>query len=249
MQIIVCEDNRLYQKSICEKIRQWKDETQHHGIKITCFLSSEDFLEQWQKGIKMDIAFLDILFDHELNGMEVAQSIRKRDQNVPIVFITNSNAYIRDGYVVQAFRYLNKPVYYEDIAQCLEVAYERYTLAHNKYFILTNAGNRLAIRYEDILYIETRSPYSIVYHSNSREAIRLRCGIATLLPKLPNELFVMCHRSYIVNIMHMRCIRHRELVLSNQQLLPVSRSYAKEVNEAFDHYYQEGGVPFVVANI
>ena len=62
-----------------------------------------------------------------------------------------------------------------------------------------------------------------------------------LRKKLPVELFILCHRSYIVNIMHVRSIRKNELSISTGQALPVSRSQADAVSEAFDSYYQRGG--------
>ena len=241
MQIVVCEDEQLYQRSIDSKIEQWKLLSEYADVKTKFFSSSEDFMEQWEKGLDADIIFLDILFHHEMNGMTVAKKIRETDQSVPIVFITNSEAYVKEGYQVHAFRYLNKPVCYEDIAQCLDVAYKQHTIAHNEYLILTSAGKRLALRYEDILYIEVRSPYTLIHTHGKKEATQIRCCFSELLPKLPEEQFVMCHRSYIVNIIHVRRIMRRELVLSNGAILPISRSCVENVNSVFDSYYQEGG--------
>ena len=131
MQIIVCEDELLYQKSIDSKIEQWKQASKYANIKKAFFSSSEDFLEQWKKGLNADIILLDILFSHEMDGMALAKRIRETDQSVLIVFITNSEAYVKEGYAVNAFRYLNKPVCYDDIARCLDVAYKQHTIAHN----------------------------------------------------------------------------------------------------------------------
>ena len=58
--------------------------------------------------------------------------------------------------------------------------------------------------------------------------------------KLPQELFIPCHRSYIVNLMHVRCLKRTELFLSDGKRLPVSRPYGNTLNAAFDSYYQEG---------
>lgn len=241
MQIIVCEDELLYQKSIDAKIEQWKQLSDCADVKKKFFTSSEDFLEQWENGLDADIIFLDILFNYEMDGMTVAKKIRETDPSVLIVFITNSEAYVKEGYQVHAFRYLNKPVCYEDMAQCLDVAYKQHTIAHNEYLILTSAGQRLALRYADILYFEARSPYTLIHIHGKKEATQVRCRFSELLPKLPDEQFVMCHRSYIVNIIHVRRILRRELVLSSGENLPISRPCVEAVNTAFDSYYQEGG--------
>ena len=163
MRVIVCEDERFFQKSICEQIDQWIHKTHHEDVNVTLFSSSEDLLDGWQKGIDADILFLDILFHNEMNGLEIAKKIRETDSAVPIVFVTNSDAFVKDGYTVRAFRYLNKPICYEDIAICLDVAYMQYTLAHNEYLIISDAGQRLALRHGEILFIEVQSPYVLIY--------------------------------------------------------------------------------------
>lgn len=241
MQIFICEDELLYQKSIDSKIEQWKQSSGYADVKKRFFLSSEDFLEQWEKGLNADIIFLDILFSHELDGMSLAKKIRETDQSVPIVFITNFEAYVKEGYAVHAFRYLNKPVCYDDIAQCLDVAYKQHTIAHNEFLILTSVGQRIALRYEDVLYLEARSPYTLIHTNGKKETTQIRCRFFELIPKLPEEQFVMCHRSYIVNIIHVRRIGRKELTLSNGAILPVSRPCIEIVNAVFDSYYQEGG--------
>lgn len=240
MQIVVCEDEILFQKSISEKIERWQQKKNYPNIQTRFFSSSEDFLERWQKGIQVDILFLDILFTAEMNGMALARQIREKDASMLIVFITNTEAYVKEGYSVRAFRYLNKPVHYGDIAQCLDVAYKQYTIAHNEYLIITASGQRIALRYEDIVCLEAQSPYTVIHLFEKAREEKIRIRFADLVPKLP-EQFIVCHRSYIANIMHIRKIKRKELTMSDGTQLPVSRQYADAINTAFDSYYQEGG--------
>lgn len=103
LHIIVCEDEVIYQKTMREKIDHWVERNHHEGVKIVVYNSSEDFLEQWEKGLKADILFLDILFHNEITGMGVAKQIRLTDSMLPIVFVTNSEAFVKEGYAVRAF--------------------------------------------------------------------------------------------------------------------------------------------------
>lgn len=242
MHVVVCEDEKIYQNSIQGNIELWIQRTHHADVKANFFSSSEDLLERWKKGLKVDILFLDIIFHHEMNGMEVAKQIRETDKFVPIVFVTNSDAFVKDGYEVRAFRYLNKPIVYEDIAICLDVAYKQYTLTHNEYLIISNAGQRLALRHGEILFFEVQSPYVLIYMQSKKEPFKIRYRFLDLIPRLPEELFTLCHRSYLVNIVHVRAIKRTTLTLSTGQELPVSRSFAEHLNDVFDSYYQEGGI-------
>lgn len=240
MNIIVCEDDPFYLQSISEKITRWSRESGHMNITIRSFASSEEFLEVWARGMNPDLLFLDIQFKFEMDGMELAKQVRATDNHVHIVFITNSDAYIRDGYIVGALRYLSKPVCYEEIATCLDIAYNQFTLACNEFLILSSGGRRLAFRYDEILYLEALSPYTLIAKQGEDSSIQLRCPFSSIAQKLPQELFVPCHRSYIVNLMHVRCLKRTELFLSDGKRLPVSRPYVNTLNTAFDSYYQEG---------
>ena len=58
------------------------------------------------------------------------------------------------------------------IAICLDVAYMQYTLAHNEYLIISDAGQRLALRHGEILFIEVQSPYVLIYMQSKKNQSR-----------------------------------------------------------------------------
>ena len=57
-----------------------------------------------------------------VNGMEAAEEIRKLDHEVVIIFITNMPQYVMDGYKVQAFDYILKPIDVDQFCRVLENA-------------------------------------------------------------------------------------------------------------------------------
>jgi DNA-binding LytR/AlgR family response regulator len=240
MKIVICEDDQAYLQLLAGNVNRWAEQNHISFAQIVPFNSSEELLEALDKGFEAEVYFMDILFTNEMNGMAVANTIRMKDDRAMIVFITSSEAYAKQGYVVNAFRYLNKPVCYEDLATCLDVAFRQYTLAQNKFFILPDGISRMAFFHEDILYLEARSPYTEIHliRSQEEETVKIRKKITTLIQKLPQELFVQCHRSYCVNILHVRSIRRAELSLSTGETLPVSRTAYGSVCKVFDQYYQ-----------
>ena len=52
--------------------------------------------------------------------MALARKIRETDSEVPILFLTNHKEYVFEGYEVQAFRYLLKPVTEDTLFPLLE---------------------------------------------------------------------------------------------------------------------------------
>ena len=238
MKVVICEDEQMYRKSICEKVKKWIDLTEHYDVEVLSFSSSEDFLEQWSKSLQVDLLFLDIQFGSEMNGLECARQIRMSDDSIPIVFITNYESYWREGYVLNALRYLCKPISYSDIAPCLDIAYRQTSIKSHGVFSIHENGCRIALRYSDILYFEARSPHIIVYTAKELSPLRIRFRFNDLIAKLPKSIFLQIHRSYIVNIVHVRCIVKQQLLMSNNNILPISKPYTVGVNQAFDTYYQ-----------
>ncbi len=241
MNVIVCEDDGVFQKSICMKIESWARRHKVVNLKIKTYDSSDAFLEKWLDGITADLIFLDIMFHSQRTGLEIAEQIRLTNHYVPIVFVSNFDTYVCQGYTVNALRYFIKPISDADVDVCLTVAYKQFVLAHNEYLILTENTQRIIMKYVDILYVEAHSPYVYIYQQDDTKPIKIRCLLSNVQSKLPSEQFVLCHRSYIVNILHIRRLKRTELRLSSGAVLPISRSYLSTLNQVFDEYYQEGG--------
>ena len=240
MLVVICEDDPVFREGLREKTQRWADQC-NHQIHIQVFSSSEDMLEAWERGLPADIFFLDIQYKSEMNGIQAAKIIRETDQLVPIVFISITDIFSLEGYTVMALRYLQKPVSYEEIAHCLEIAFNRYASSQREFLILSESGLRYAIPIHEIKYIEAVSPMVRIVRDQNQTIMEIRTHFKDVLSLLPAGLFVQCHRSIIVNLMYVRSIRKKELMLCGNVSLPVSRMYADSVGQAFDSFYQEGG--------
>lgn len=240
MRIFVCEDEPLYQTAITQAISRWKEATKHFDTQVTVFHSSEDLLEVYKSKESLDLLFIDIQIPGEINGLELARSIRETDSEVFIVFITNYSEYVYEGYTVNALRYLRKPVNDEEIYYCCSYVHNRLALQKANSLCLTNAGKKYVIRYMEIISFEVCSHDVYITTSTKAERIKISSRISDVYEMLPQQLFVFCHRSFIVNIAHIRMLRRTNLILSNGTSLPISRTYAESLNNAFDSYYHGG---------
>jgi two-component system response regulator LytT len=206
---------------------------------VTCtrFRSSEEFLARWENGLSVDLIFLDIQFPGELNGMSLAKRVRQRDQTVFIVFVTNYADYVYEGYIVNALRYLKKPVRTEDIFSCMDIAYRRFSLLQQKKLSIVCRDQRLALPFSEILYVEMQSHYVRLTISDSEEKPEVRTRLRDFATQLPPQLFIQCHRSYIVNLEHIRRFTRESLTMSNQEIVPISQTFAPTLRKRYDWYY------------
>jgi len=240
MKIIICEDEPRWQSAIAESIGRWMDATGHTDVETAVYSSSEDLLAQLDRGADIDLLFMDIEIPGEMNGVELARRIREAHLHMTIVFCTNYSEYVYEGYTVNALRYLKKPVQQEDIDFCLSYVYNRLAITNDQALSFTCGGKRYALRHIEIRCIEARIHSLLIFTTREAEPVRLPMRLSDIKKRLPPELFVACHRSYIVNIAHVRMLTRTECVLSDGAAVPVSRTCAEDVNRAFDRYHQGG---------
>lgn len=230
MHVVICEDERCFQEEICHLVENWKNATGHTDVSCTCFSSSEELWIRWQDGLSAELFFLDIQIPGEFSGMELAKRIRQSDPTASIVFITNYADYVYEGYVVNALRYLRKPIQSEEMNSCLEIAYRHFLLQSGNKLSIDCRRQRLVVPYSRIVYIETQAHYLKLTLDHSNEKPEVRARLRDFAVQLPQQLFCQCHRSYIVNLSHIRRFTRHSLTLSTCDKIPVSKTFAPILN-------------------
>lgn len=230
MQVAICEDQVIQSDLLNIQIENWAKE-RGTNILVDNFSTAESFLFQWADYDKYDIIFLDIKLD-KMSGIDLSNIIRERNKTVNIVFVTGFFKYALHGYRVSALQYLMKPIKVQDLYFCLDKTLER--LNNNdkmSTLIIETTKKSVKLDYNEIYYCIMFSPY-IDIHTNL-EKITLRKKISEIEKILPREYFVRCHRSYIINIKHIKHITKSKALLSNGVEIPISRGKYKEINDAF----------------
>lgn len=61
MNVIICDDELIYRESVANKVVLWAKAHHHEAaVMIHQFSSSEDLLEEWEKGLQLDMLFMEI---------------------------------------------------------------------------------------------------------------------------------------------------------------------------------------------
>lgn len=240
MHVVICEDERHFQDAIRHIVDSWKASTGHQDVTCQCFGSSEDLLLNLEEGLSAELLFLDIQIPGELNGMELAKRIRQRDEHATIVFVTNYADYVYEGYTVNALRYLKKPVQSVDVFACLEIAHRRFSALSQDQLTVNCQNKQLVLSLSEIVYVEIKSHYAQLVLHQSDEKPRIRTSLCDFSTQLPSQFFIQCHRSYIVNLDHIRRFSRESLTMSNQDTIPVSQTFAAHLKKRYEWYYTDG---------
>ena len=204
-------------------------------IRITRFRSAESALEA--KSSDYDILFLDIALPGA-SGMELAESIRRVDSEVPIIFVTNLAQFAIKGYEVNAFDFIVKPVKYPDLEFKLDRLLHRLkTKAEPKIFVKT--GNQhIALPASEIRYIEIQG-HVIVYHTihGDYESYGV---LREVEAKLNGYGFEKCNACFLVNLRYVDSVVGYDLYIGETRLA-ISHPRRKDFVKALNKYFGEGG--------
>lgn len=89
-----------------------------------------------------------------------------------------------------------------------------------------------SVEYRDILYIESRNKY-ILFHKTDGETLQCYGKLDEIEKSLPPELFIRCHKSFIVNTSHITEMGGNYFRIG-QVVISISKKYLKL---AKDRYY------------
>lgn len=238
MRIAYCEDERAQAVLTEEMIENWSEERKQ-ACTVDVFSSAEQFL--FEAGDEELIPYDLILLDISMTGMDgftLAKQIRKTDMNIRIVFLTSDPSHVFDGYEIEAWRYLMKPLSEQKLYEMLDTLMTELADREEPYVLLEVAGEHVKVEQRQILYVAVDGHYTTVYCEDRQLTIKESFG--EVLECLNRDTkdgevppFVKCHRSAAVNLSKVRRIGRQSCVLAGEIEVPVSRGMYQQLNQAF----------------
>ncbi len=230
MKVAFCDDDVALAALLQSYAEAW-GLAANRTMECSTYRTSEEFLLAWTSSTKFDAIFLDIEMG-TLSGLELARVIRSINNDVSIVFVTGHSEYALEGYSVDATHFLLKPVARETFFECLNKIEARMRLDMKSTFLIEKGGKTIKLHYDELLYFESLA--HILKAHTTRGAIEYRAKISDIEQRLTQQDgFVRIHRSFLVNINHVRIIDKTELIMENDDRLPIGRSYAREVRNEY----------------
>mgnify|MGYP003291565108 CR=1 FL=1 len=230
MNIIICDDENIF----CEQVKNAVEDF-FGKLDCTCYTYNDgsDVIEAYKKGLSMDALFLDIEMN-SLDGMSTAKMLRDSGCEAPIIFLTSHTEMAMDGYEVQAFRFLGKPIVKEKMDKTLISLKE--THFEKKRLIIHCDGEDIVILTDDIIFIEAMNNSINIILEDKDYTIRKKLSdIQEELNEISDD-FYRIHRGYLVNLSHVKKHQSKEVLLSNGVSLPISRSEAVAFKDRLFEY-------------
>ena len=175
---------------------------------------------------KPDLVFLDIAMPG-YSGFELLDFFDDQHLSFKIVFVTAYSEHSLRAFETSAVDYILKPVRLEHMARALrkvsidapvneiqqyKVLKDNFSNQPDKKIVLQTAETIFVVRMEDIIYLQAEGSYTRFYTTSH--------GILTITKKLidfeyleNSGPFFRTHRSYIVNLNHIKKVDKKEFIL------------------------------------
>lgn len=187
--------------------------------------------------IKPDIVFLDIQMS-DLDGLELSKLLPAGTRTI---FTTAFKEYAFESYEVEALDYLLKPIRYQKFVEAVAKAEKWMATRHagsasdnndikgknrRSAFIKVD-GEYRSIDFDQILYVAGMKDYVLIYIESETDPLVTHITMKAIEEKLPSEMFMRVHRSYIVALDKITAIDSCGDILIGKISIPVSDSYRK----------------------
>ena len=152
LQIVICEDNKEFLEQLANMIQSIIDNNKIKG-EIFCTTANTRDVEFAVASGKANTFFLDIDLKDSENGYALAEKIRKNNPYAYIVFVTGHFEYVLHAFKVYSFDFLQKPITFEILEQCLQRIYNHYTIVSNdcKYIEVKSGASLYKIKINNIV--------------------------------------------------------------------------------------------------
>ncbi len=232
IRIAIVENDLSDASSLREEIERYYALNSFLDYKIEMFANPFAFLDG--EGNEYDLIFLDILMPN-MNGMDLAFSIRERNSKSILVFVTNLLGYAIKGYQVDALDYIVKPVNGEHLAKTMDKAMNEIKSRESRFIALKNKTSVKVASVKDILYFEADS-HLISYYFADGESFSLWSTLKKEAERFDDGIFIKINASQCVNSAHISYFDSNKLIVGGKTLF-FSRLYKKEAHkEIMDHF-------------
>lgn len=227
MNLIVCDDNA----KICDDIKHYITDNFDCNV-FSCNNEAELLTLIEADGDNIQAIILDIVLAENVNGIDVGCKIHKDYPDLKIVFLTGFDDlyYEKIFSEFQPYGFITKPIQYNILNFFVKKIELEYT-QENKLLEFVSDYKEFKVPMKNIMFLQSKKRIcEIVTEKEIFEAYLKISDVEMLL----TDSFVRCHQSYIVNFKFAKRLENHQIIMKNNESIPISKKYYAKVKEAFD---------------
>ena len=209
----------------------------HQSFDVKTFSSAEDFLVSYVP-MSFSVIFMDI-YMKDITGIDAARTIRQRDDDAIIVFLTSSEDHMLEAFDIHAYGYMLKPDDYKKLLSDVEKIMDDITRSMpSRDPVLTFSYNRQghSIPHSDIVCIKS-DRHNTEITSVTGEVYRPRLSFSSVSESLfGDKRFLLINRGILVNMDHITDFTNEACRLCNDISFPINVKKHKQLDMVWQNY-------------
>lgn len=231
IRIAICDDNAVQLDIIQDELKKNINETISYSVDtFDGRISFEDMLGTGS--CPYDIIFMDIVLENESStGIDLVHKVNFLNPSCQIIYISQYLEFASDVYDTRHVYFLDKKRLPELLGRALEAALKNIARdSANNYLYFNVRKKQYKIPQNDILYMERNLRETTIV--TRTDEFKISEKIDLLLKRLPSY-FVICHRSYAVNLRLVSSIHQYSVSFPDGKSIPVGRTHYSDVKKSF----------------
>lgn len=170
----------------------------------------------------------------DIDGIQTAMEMRKFQSETCIVLVTAFLNYALEGYKVGAVRYIMKDALEMQMTECMDAVLKKMQIRQVTFPFVE--GER-TLYTDNIIYIESQGHKCMfLYMEKEIWTYQIYEKLDKIEEMLSGYGFLRTHKSFLVNMKHVRTISNYLVTLDSGEELPVPRLRFRKVKEEFVAY-------------
>lgn len=229
LKIAICEDLSLHQKRLSEKVHHCLNEPHT----IDTFSSIAEFKNYCTGSDQpFDIIFMDIELG-DGSGIQLSQKINQLYPLSQIVYITAYPEYSSEVYESEHVWFIDKQKLDTFLPLALNKALHSIRLTQSLHLNFSWKKVDYAVLQGEIIYIERSLRVSEIH--TGKQVYKTSEKLEDLLKQLTST-FILCHRSYIINMSKITSFQKNTVILNEKFSIPVSRSKYEDLKRTYNMF-------------
>lgn len=234
MKLAVCDNDLLFLKHFLTLCQGFPciDE-------IIPFQDGDLLLASVKTGASFDAVFMDIDLGSKKNGIDYSKELYEINPQIRLVYTTG----FTDRFVQHVFLspsnmvgFLTKPIDKDIFSSILNKVQTSLDQDRQTLFCVVGKSDSISVPISSIFYLESNAHRSMIYTNTENHSIYER--LSSLKERLPS-CFLVCHKSYIVNMNKIKRIEKNVIILENNVEIPISKSQYTNVKQTYFRYMQK----------
>lgn len=226
MNIAIVDDEKNWLLKIQKVLEDYYKDT---GITIKTYLSGSAFLNSVQK---YDIVIMDLEMPGQ-NGFQTIYEYKKLYPDSKVIILTTHTELSSKGYLVEAFRYLDKANLHAELEEALISIEKSNALKEKISLTICNTGKSDFV-ISDILFVETEKRNIRVHYRDTSHICTET--LEYLEEALSSKGFFRSHKSFLVNLNAIRSFDHHDITMINGRKAMVSMRKYSELKKRYLEY-------------